>query len=327
MVRNYLIVLSIILTTVFLMGCNSEKSHSKGTEDKLNYPKKGVSLVVPFNPGGASDIHTRILEKYFKDEFGQSLTFVYKPGAAGAVGTAQVATMKDEDHTIMVANFPDIVIQPLTVTDNFSIDDFDYIAEVTHSPLIFTTSKNSKLKTLEDLIQAAKKSPGKISIAYAPNSVLHLSILDFIDQAGIDVTLVPYKDGAEAKAMIVGEHVDTAIVNLDLMVEELDQITTLAVTTKERNDKISEIPTFKEQGYEVVSELSRIYVVPKGLSDEKLNRLREGFNTIGENSDYQNDMEKIGQPVTWLTGEELEEKVREYHDYANKLVEKHKLNK
>lgn len=324
---GYLGMLLLFLGMTVLTGCNSEKSNAKSSGGEENYPEKDISLVVPFNPGGASDVHTRIMENYFKDEFGHALTFVYKPGAAGAVGTAHVAALKGEEHTLMAANFPDIVIQPLTKTGNFSIDDFDYIAEVTNNPLILAASKDSKFKTLEDLVAAAKSNPGKISVGYAPNSVLHIALLDFMDQAGIQVTLVPYKDGAEAKTMLVGNHVDAAMVNLSLMVEELDQIKTLAVTTEERADEIPEVPTFTEQKYDIVAELSRIYVAPKGLSDGKLKRLREGFNNIGESSDYQKDMEKTGQPVTWLTGEELEEKIREYHEYAKGIVEKHKLTK
>src|SRR5699024_11137214 len=99
-----------------------------------------------------------------------------------------------------------------------------------------------------------------------------------------------------------------------------------AVSSEESIDEIPDVPTFKESGYDIVSDISRIYAVPKGLSDEKLNKLREGFNEIGKNEDYQNEMETTGQPVKWINGEDLEDKIKEYHTFAEEIVEKYKLD-
>src|SRR5690625_2873127 len=180
-------ILFVIVAALFI-GCSNSDASS---DETVNYPEKDITLTVAFNPGGASDMHTRVLEKYFEDEFGHSLSFVYKPGAAGAVGTAEVAAMQGEDRTILAANYPDIIIQPLTESGNFSIDDFDYIAEVTNNPLLLATGGDSDITTLDDFVDQAKANPGEMSVAYAPNSVLHIAMLDFMDQAEIDVTLVP----------------------------------------------------------------------------------------------------------------------------------------
>ncbi|WP_240377371.1 tripartite tricarboxylate transporter substrate binding protein [Bacillus piscicola] len=329
----FMSVLGFVMLITFLSGCGSSNTESNAQSEsgegaeEIDYPNQDVDIVVPFKPGGASDAHARILERHFKDEFGHALSFIYKPGGAAAVGSAEVAQMEGDGSTIMAANYPDIVVQPLTGSGSFKSEDFEYIAQVSSDPAILAVPSDSSFTSLEELVKEAKEKPGEISIGAPLNTSLHLSLLDFMEQSGIDVTIIPYTGGAEAKSRLLGGHLDAAWVNLGVMIEEIDSIQPLAVTTEERYDQIPDVPTFTEQGYEIVSALGRIYVTPKGISDEKLKILREGISNIAENPDYQKEMSNIGQSVKFINGEEVDKMVNEYKEYAKELIEKHNLSK
>lgn len=317
----------IVFIASIVTGCNSGTESQETAKATSSYPDKTVTIVVPFAPGGVSDAHARVLERYFKDEFGQSLTFVYKPGAVGAVGATEVAKGKADGYTIMTANSPDIALQPLGGLGGFTIDDFQYLARVSSDPALLITGKESSYKTLDEFIQEAKKNPGKLTVASPPYSSLHLALLDLIERTGIDVTVVPYKDGAEVKAMILGGHVNAAMVNLSLMVEEMEKITALGVTEDKRYHIIPDVPTFKEQGYEIVSQMGRIYVTQKGVPAEIVERLRKGITKIVGNPNYQKDMANIGQPVNLQSGDDVDKMIHNYQDYAKDLLKKHNLLK
>ena len=113
-------VINFVLFAVLLSGCGAE-NNAKSTQDqsptpsaekKISYPEKPINVVIGFNPGGGHDNNARILGKYFEKEFGVPLTFVYKPGANGAIGLSEVAQAKADGYTITVHGYQDMVIPP-----------------------------------------------------------------------------------------------------------------------------------------------------------------------------------------------------------------------
>lgn len=322
-----LVVVGLLLTAV---GCSTPKSAqpATATAGKLDYPTKPITMIIAFTAGGSSDVQARIVEKYWKEEFGQSLVFMYKTGAGGAIGFNEIAKAPKDGYTIGGVNLPHIVLQPMGQGAQFSVDDFDYLAQVVNDPQVFAVNKKSQFNSLKDFVSAAKKDPGKYTVGIVGTyTSTHMAILDLEDKAGIKVTLVNFKGSADQNAAVLGGQVDAMMGNLDDVMRDLDNYKVLGVATPKRHSLAPDVPTFAEQGYNVISDVRRGFVVPKGTDSAIVKRLRDGLYRITHRPDYLADMEKIGQPTEYMSGEDFDKYVHDYNSYAQDLLKKFNLLK
>ena len=125
------------------------------------YPSKGVNYVIPFGPGGESDITARHQQPFFKKLFGQDLIISYKPGGGGAVGWAQLNKMKGDGYNIMGINLPHIIIQPQQKDVGFKTEDIVGVYMFHYTPDAIVVTKDSEFKTLNDLVEYAAANPGQ----------------------------------------------------------------------------------------------------------------------------------------------------------------------
>ncbi|NLT96224.1 MAG: tripartite tricarboxylate transporter substrate binding protein [Clostridia bacterium] len=324
-------IISLLLILLFgltlgLTGCQDGGNGSQKGSAEEGYPSKDITVIIPFSAGGASDVQARIVEKYFKDEFGVNLIITYKEGAGGEIGFSEVAKAKPDGYTIGSINIPHIVLQPLARETQFNYDDFAIIGQMVNDPQVIAVLKDSKYNTLQDLIDDAKANPGKITLGNVGTfSGHHIASLNLMDLTGTEFTLVPYKGSADQIVALQGGHVQAIMGNLNDVMRDLDKYKLLAISTEERHSFVPDVPTFKEQGLDLISGITRVWAAPKDIAPETLARLREGFERIAKNPEYLADMEKIGQPEEWLTGEEVEEQLKIEVEKATALLEKYGL--
>ncbi|SHE31488.1 Tripartite-type tricarboxylate transporter, receptor component TctC [Desulfofundulus australicus DSM 11792] len=307
-------------------GCGQKQSGSSSSE--LNYPTKPVNMIIAFTAGGSSDVQARLMQKYWDKLVDQPWVFQYKPGAGGAIGFAEIARAKPDGYTIGGVNVPHIVLQPLGQNAQYSIDDFEYICQVVNDPQVLAVRKDSKFKSVKEVLDYAKENPGKLKVGIVGTFTgHHLMLLELQDKTGIKVTQVVYKGAADQNAALLGGEIDVMIGNVNDVMRSLEQMRILAVASEERSKFLPDVPTFKEEGIDIVSDIRRGFVVPKGTDPRVVQFLRDTFKKIAEDPEYLKDMEKAGQPAEYMSGEEFEKYVREQNEKARELLTKFGLLK
>ncbi|MFZ5943581.1 MAG: tripartite tricarboxylate transporter substrate binding protein [Bacillota bacterium] len=330
--KKKLLVVLLLVSFVFslgLTGCQKADEPKKGDGGQApaaKYPEKDITLIIPFTAGGASDVQARIVEKYFKDEFGVNLIITYKEGAGGEVGFTELAKSNPDGYTIGGLNVPHIVLQPLARETEFTIDSFAYIGQVVNDPQLVAVLKDSKYNSLQELIDDAKANPGKITLGNVGTfSGHHIASLNLMDLTGTEFTLIPYKGSADQIVALQGGHVNAIMGNLNDVMRDLDKYKILGIATEERHPMVPDVPSFKELGVDMSSGITRLFGAPKDIAPEKLARLREGFEKIAKNPQYLEDMAKIGQPEEWKTGDKVYEDLKKEVETAKSLLEKYDL--
>ena len=287
-----------------------------------DYPDKPINNVIAFTAGGSSDVQARIMQKYWNKYAPQPWVFVYKPGAGGMIGFTEIARAKPDGYTIGGMNLPHLILQSLAQNAQFKPDDFEYICEVVNDPQSVTVRKDSPFKSINELVDYAKKNPGKLKVGLSgPLSGHHMMLLDWQKKLP-DAKLSPvfYKGAADQNAALLGGEVDLMFGNLNDIMRSLDEFRVLNLAAEQRSDFLPEVPTLRESNIDIVSDIRRGFAAPKGIDPEKLQTLREIFKKISMDPEYIADMKKAGQPYEYMSGEDFTKYINSQTDKAREVL-------
>lgn len=287
-----------------------------------DFPARPITMIVPFDPGGGSDLIARTVDKFAAEEFGANFTFQYRPGAGGHIGTTSVAKARPDGYTIGTFNVPHIALGPVTGVAQYKLESFTYLGQVAADPAAFATRRGG-YESAEDFLAAARERPGELTIGSADQfGGTHLLALQIADAAGVEVTVVPFPGGSQLVAAVLGGHVDAGVAGLPAFLGSVEETQFLALTGAERHNSLPNVPTLREQGLDLVSVTGRIFIAPAGLDDAVANRLQDGLRNIYEREDFQAELRKIGQFPSWMTGDDLRSSLESYQESATRLFEK-----
>lgn len=251
-----------------------------------DYPNQPIRIVVPFSPGGSTDIVARYISKELGDELGESVVIENRPGATGQIGSVAVARAKPDGHTLIMATTSTHSISPyLHATPPFDpLNDFEPISNVALLPFVLVTKPDLPVKSVKELIDLAKKDPGQYSYASSGNgSSLHLAGALFTGMAGINVMHVPYKGAAPAVSDVMGGQVAMMFDTIpsSLPNAQAGRLNILAVSSLERSELLPDVPTVAETGlpgYEVVGWAGLL--APKGTPQPIIDKVNAAVNKI-----------------------------------------------
>ncbi len=215
------------------------------------FPSRPITIVVPFPPGGATDLMARTIAQRFTSAWGQPVTIDNKPGAGGMLAAAHVAKAATDGHTLLFGATAQLAVNPsLYASVPYDVArDFAPIALVGSVPNILVSHPSVPLTRLADLIQAAKLEPGKLSYASpGSGSTAHLSMELFKGETGVDIVHVPYKGAAGGVNDILGNQVPLMIVSMPSVVNHVKagRLVGLGVTDLRRSPALPNVPTFAE---------------------------------------------------------------------------------
>lgn len=263
-----------------------------------DYPEKAVTYIIPFGPGGESDITARFQQPFFADKFGENFVITYKPGGGGAVAWAQLNSMPGDGYTIMGVNLPHIIVKPMQKDVGFTTEDITTVHMFHYTPDAIVVKADSPFKTLQDLIDAAKAEPGKITMSGSGKGTAnHIAQLRFDDMAGIETTYVPFKGTGAAVTALLGDQV-RAEWGYTTVAANYDNTHLLAVAMEERHPKFPDVPTFKELGFDLVSGAYRGVAVPKSTPEDLRQRISAMIQEINDDPEFKKQMEDGGFVVT-----------------------------
>ena len=218
------------------------------------YPAKPVKIIVGFAPGSATDILARLVGEQFGKSMGQPFVIENKPGAGGAIGTAQAKEAAADGYTLVAAGSGPFGINP-AIRSKLPYDplkDFDLIGNIVLTPQTIVVGSGTPYKTLKDLVDAAKAKPGEIPYAsLGQGSTSHLTMEAFQSAAGIKLNHVPFKGSGDAQGAILGGQVPTMSDTIPGIRAQVGagKLRALGVAIPRRSSFLPDVPTIAEQGY------------------------------------------------------------------------------
>ena len=242
-----------------------------------DYPSKPLRLIVPFPPGGVTDIVARAVAAKLAIELGQSVVVENRAGASGLIGAEAGARSPADGYTLVMGNISTLAINPVTFAKlpYDPIASFDPISMVAIQPLIVAVHPSLPVKSLIELVQYAKSQPGKLNYGTAGSSI-HLAVEFFSTAAGIKMNHIPYKGSAPALTDLIGGQVQVLFDPFSSIYPFVTsgKVRALAVTTDKRSATAPTLPTVAESGYANfdVSSWQGI-VVPAGTPKAVIQRL------------------------------------------------------
>lgn len=298
-----------VMLLVLCLGVAPLMANGTG-ETKTEYPtpKAKITLLVPYSAGGGTDSMARLLMPNFDKVLGTVSIIVNRPGAGGETGMAEMNDAKPDGYNLGLISSPDnFCIATYKDQVNFDNDKFIYIAALTDTPTVFIVGKNSPFNTIGEFVEYAKKNPGELCVSESGDSHKVTAVL-LEDAAGIDITTINYDGGGDNFNAILGGHVDGGFLALSFAQRALDQgCKVLGVASKERIASFSGIPTFLENGVDVVISSSRIITAPVGTPADIVDTIRGAFDKVGTNAEFAAAVNKSGEVFHYMSGAELDE--------------------
>lgn len=301
--RSFILFTSFLISILLLGGCSSMEKEAIPAATK--YPEKPITLIVPFGVGGGIDLVARTVEKSASTHLGQPLVVINKPGGTGTIGWNEVASASPDGYTLAMTGI-EIILQPLYGPTKFHYPSaLEPIAQITELSLIMAVQADQPWNTLEDLIAYAKEHPGEIKFGHPGiGGINHVLGETFAKTANIQLEQVPFQSGAEAMSNLLGGHIQVVFLNPAAVKEQLKagKVKALALGGEKRlTDPIfATIPTFKEQGLDVVCNSWNGIAAPKGLPEDVKKKLSEGIKKVIDDPEFQRNMENLGLQVTYL---------------------------
>jgi tripartite-type tricarboxylate transporter receptor subunit TctC len=288
------------------------------------FPNKPITLIVPWPAGGSTDIVMRAMAESAGKVLGQPVVVDNKAGGSGTVGPATMAaTGKPDGYTI--AQIP-ITVFRLPLMQNVSWDalkDFTYIVHLTGYTFGVTTKADSPFKTFQDVIEYAKKNPGKVTYATpGAGTSLHIGMEQIAAKAGVKFTQVPFKGGAETNAAVLGGH---TMLQADSTgwkgLVDAGQLRLLTIWAAQRSKNWPDVPTLKELGYPFVFDSPFGVAGPRGMDPKVVAKLHDAFRRATEDPAVVATLAKYDMVTNYKNTEEYRKFVMENIETERKVVE------
>jgi tripartite-type tricarboxylate transporter receptor subunit TctC len=283
------------------------------------YPTKPVKLVIPYPPGGGTDITGRAMAQRLSEFLGQSVVIENKPGATGMIGAASVAKSAPDGYTVLFGAASEMAINA-SLFKNMTYDprtDFEPVTLVATFPLVFIAPATTN-QSLKELIEAARAKPGSVSYgSIGSGSPQHLAAELLSSMAKARFLHIPYKGSGPLVQDAVGGHVDMAVSSVPPAVPlvRAGKLRALAVTSSARSEALPDVPTMAELGFSGYEFNTWVGVaVPKGTPKEVVDRLHDGMVAALGASEVQATLRDQGAVPAGTTAEQFRQFV--HHEVA-----------
>ena len=277
-----------------LVGFTAATAHAQ------EYPSRPIQLVVPYAPGGITDVAARMVVQRLEKELGQSIVVENRAGAATTVASNYVARQKPDGYTLYAAS----VSLPLnkylqTGVQYDAFEDFTVLSGFTDSPFVLQVSKSLGVNNMEELLAKLKEKPGDYTIgASGVGAMNHIATETWLKQAGVDALVVQYQGGSQVRLAILGGDVDMTFATLNEAKPLLEDGTVqpIAVTTTEPVPSMPDVPTMNEamgvENFEVI--FWTALLAPKGMDQDVVDKLQTAMKKVGEDEELRQKLAEQG---------------------------------
>ena len=302
---------ALVFVVVILLGMGSWVSNSQGE----NYPARPIEILCPYSAGSSVDIMIRLVADIAQKYLGQPMVVINKPGASGTIAAAEIISSKADGYKLV--ELTNLFFATTTKTQKvpFNINDLEplvYFIELKHG---FSIKGDSLWKNLHDLMEYARKNPGKLKWAHVGRGgPQHLYGTLMFRKAGVETIDVPYKGSPEQIAAVLGGHVDASVSTYgpvrDLL--KTGRLRYLAVFSNKRYSDPPDIPCVTELGFQEAGELPTLFglCIHKNTSEEIKRTLIETFRKTYETPEFKKGIEKLGEEPRFGGPELMKEAIK-----------------
>ena len=289
------------------------------------YPSKSIRIIVPWAPGGSTDVLARLIGIKMAENWGQPAVVENKPGASGNIGSDLVAKASPDGYTLLVGSVSTHAMNPFLVASMpfKGVDDFSTIALAAYVTNVLVAHPSVPARSVRELVDLAKAQPGKIAYASAGNgSPNHVAAELFRRLAGVEMLHVPYKGGGPATLGIVGGQVGILFTGLGNVWDHVKagKLNLLAVTENRRSQLLPNLPMVGETlpGYEIAVWYG--VWAPAGMPPALLARLNAELNRIMTLTDVQQRLAAMGAEHVSLSAREAHQLLRSEYEHWGKII-------
>jgi tripartite-type tricarboxylate transporter receptor subunit TctC len=272
------------------------------------WPERTVTLVVPFAPGGITDVLARLTAERLSAKFGKTFVVQNDTGGGGIIGAGNASRARPDGHTLFFGPISLLTLSPLQQKVSYDpVKDFVPIAIVAASPFVITVNENFPAKSLAEFVDVVKKKPGGYTFASAGGgSLTHIASLIFLKNAGAQMVHVPYRGIGPAFADLIAGHVHMAAaspVELKPLVEA-KKVRALGITSKTRSKHLPDVPSIGETFPNVEVATYNGLLAPKGTPKEIVDRVAAEIVAAGTTKEFLDRFLKIGVEPNFLPPQE-----------------------
>ena len=290
------------------------------------WPAKPIKLVVPYAPGGSTDVVGRVIAEYLGQRLGQNIVVENRPGKGASIGTSQVAKAAPDGYTLLVSNISSFAIAPPLYgdLDYDPVKDFTHITLASFNPSVLVVNPSFPAKTLAEYVAYAKANPDKLAFATSgPGSSNHILGTMLALKSGTKLVHIPYRGAGPAMQDTIAGNVPSMFDSLPSAAPHIKagKVRALAVSGAERNPSFPDLPTMKEQGYPDLVSYSWFGLSgPAKLPAPIVERLASEMQVVLKNPDVVKRWQEIGAESSAMTPQEYTAFVQKELEQATAAV-------
>ncbi len=299
--------ITLCVGSLLVTGCGM---HIPEPEDKsIDFPKRPITVIVPFSAGGGGDLQIRALEKLAPKYLNQNFIVENKAGGGGSIGLNEVVTSPPDGYTIGFS-FAGLILQSLYGTTTYDYPTaLEPIAQFSTAPIILVVKADQPWQTLDDLITYCKQNPHKVKFGHSGiGDTTHIVGEVLAKKAGISIEQVPFRGGSESTAALLGDHVQIVFATPGTVIEQIKSGTlrSLAISGEKHlaNPTLSNIPTLKESNFDIVIENWSGIVSPKEMDQKIKHKLADALAKMVADPEFKLSIEKLGMEVHYLNSDD-----------------------
>ncbi len=314
-----------LLAIGMMLAASTASAH-----DADRYPQRPITVIVAYAPGAGTDIAARTMAPFLERYLGGNIVVVNRPGAGGQIGFTELSRAQPDGYTIGFINTPNILAIAIERNAHYSLDSFAPIANIVDDPGALSVRADSQFQTLGELAAYARQHPG--ALTYGTNAVRgddHLAMLAFERDAGVTLQHVPFSGTVTLRNSMLGGFVMAGSFNMGdaLQAERDGLIRILGQMGEERWSRAPDVPTFREQGFDVISGSQRALAAPAGTPPAIIARLSAAVEQTINDPEFQARAREQDLPLRYLGPDDLGELLRRQDvELRTSLVEASAMN-
>lgn len=308
-----------------------EEEATESEQGSVDYPTRTIEIIAGGGPGGGTDVFARATAKELSDILGVNVNVVNQPGAGGGVAAQEVASRPADGYTLLPTNADTHINMASGKTANFLEDGtFTGLARIHSDTYTLLVDAGSEYEDIEALIEAAKESPGEITIGgTATQGMDELTVTRFEEAAGIDLNYVPYEGAEQMHSALLGGHVDILLeeVGPAIQLVEGGQAAFSVIFAEDRLEDFPDVPTTVEMGWDLTMGMDRGWIVHADTPDEIVQILQDALEEVAQREDYQAFAEQsfLHLKDGWMDSEEynafMESEIEVYKQLLEEMNE------
>jgi tripartite-type tricarboxylate transporter receptor subunit TctC len=289
------------------------------------YPSKAITLIVPFSAGGISDYVARLISDVSRKYTNQPINVVNVPGGSAVVGSNQVITAPPDGYTLGLLSSGEAASALNILKAPYDLNSYTPFCQVGKTRYVLAVNKNAKWNTLKEFIDYAKKNPKKVNVATpGKGTITYLTGEYFCDKTGIELNFVPFQGSGPIVPALLGNHVDAAFFSVIEILSsyKAKEVKLLATINDKRIPVVNDVPTAKEQGYNIVAGGSHYVVGPNGVPAGTAKAICKLIQQVTSDEKYINSVMSMGYTPEYAGTQASKKTLKNWHDQARTIYQK-----